>query len=322
MRYARKEQSEPSMSDEIHPEIEIERVTVRRQLQRLAVVAGLLAICFGGPLLRLISFAAHSELFSCILLVPFISGYLIWTIRKTLDFQDIRPCWAGAFVGAGAGAAIIAGYWLGRQGGWVPEMQDYLTIMTLAFLCCFWGVCLATLGSKLLGQILFPMAFLLFAVPIPTGLLHHIDLFFQYTSAATAVGFFKVAGEPVVRDGLLLHLSGIILEVAPECSGIHSTLVLLLTSFLAGYLFLPGYWSRAVLVLAVIPLAILRNGFRVFVLGWLSGHGYPNILNSPLHHKGGPLFFALALIPFFLLLVLLRRRDTRLSKVPNNHLKN
>jgi exosortase C (VPDSG-CTERM-specific) len=321
MSYARKEQNEQTMNAEVHPEFEIERVTVRRQLQRLAVVTGLLAVCFGWPLLRLISFAAHSDLFSCILLVPFISGYLIWTIRKTLDFQDLRPCWTGALLGAGAGAAIIAGYWLGRQGGWVPETQDYLTLMTLAFLCCFWGVCLATLGAKLVGQILFPLAFLLFAVPIPTSMLDHIDLFFQYTSAATTVGFLKVAGEPVVQNGLDLQLSDITLRVAPECSGIHSTLVLLMTSFLAAYLFLPRYRSRTALVLAVVPLAILRNGFRIFVLGWLSGHGYPKILDSPLHHKGGPLFFALALIPFFLLLVFLRKRDTRLSKASSNQPK-
>ncbi len=322
MRYARKEQSEPTMNAEVHPEFEIERVTLRRQLQRLAMVAGLLAVCFGWPLLRLISFAAHSELFSCILLVPFISGYLIWTIRKTLDLQDVRPCWPGAILGCLAGVAMVASYWIGLQAGWAPETQDYLTLMTLAFLCCFWGVCLATLGSKLMGQILFPMAFLLFAVPIPKGMLDHIDSFFQSTSAATAVGFFKLAGEPVVHKGLELGLANITLRVAPECSGIHSTLVLLMTSLLAAYLFLPRYGSRTALVLAVVPLAILRNGFRIFVVGWLCVHKGAYMIDSPIHRKGGPLFFALALIPFFLLLVFLRKRDARLSKVSNNQSKN
>jgi exosortase C (VPDSG-CTERM-specific) len=317
--YARNERIKMYMNGVIDPETSFDRTALRRQLQRLAVLAGLLAVCFGLPLLQLISFAANSELFSCILLVPFISGYLIWTMRKTLNLQEVRPCWPGAVAGWMAGGAIIAVYWLGRRDGWTPQTQDYLTLMTLAFLCCFWGACLAMLGSKVLGQILFPLAFLLFAVPMPTSWLAHIDTFFQYTSAATAVGFFKVAGEPIFRDGLILHLTGdFSLRVAPECSGIHSTLVLLLTSFLAGYLFLPRYWSRTVLVLAVIPLAILRNGFRIFVVGWLCVHIGPEMIDSPVHRKGGPLFFALALIPFFLLLVFLRKRDTRLSKVPNN----
>jgi exosortase C (VPDSG-CTERM-specific) len=321
MRYARGERIELNMNAEIHPEFGLERVAMRRQLQRLMVVAGLLTVCFGWPLLQLISFAARgaqSELFSYILLVPFISGYLIWTVRRTLNFQGIRPCWPGAALAWLAGGAIIAAYWLCRRGGWAPETQDYLTVMTLAFLCCFWGICLATLGSNLLGQIFFPLAFLLLAVPLPTSWLAHINAFFQYTSAATAVAFFKLARESVIKEGLLLQLANIKLEVAPECSGVHSTLVLLITSFLAGYLFLPRYRSRAVLVLAVMPLAILRNGFRIFVVGWLCVHIGPEMINSPIHRKGGPLFFALSLIPFFLLLVFLRKRDTRLSKIPNN----
>jgi exosortase C (VPDSG-CTERM-specific) len=306
------------MNADSHPETGLDQAALRRQLQRLAVVAGLLAVCFGWPLLRLISFAAHSDLFSCILLVPFISGYLIWTMRKTLNLQDIRPCWPGAVLAWMAGGAILAGYWMGRRGGWAPQTQDYLMLMTLAFLCCLWGVCLAMLGSKLLGQIFFPLAFLLFAVPMPTSWLDHIDTFFQYTSAATAEGFFNVAREPVLRNGLYLQLSSLSMRVAPECSGIHSTLVLFMTSFLAAYLFLRRFWTRALLVLFVIPLAILRNGFRVFVLGWLGVHMFPNILNSPFHHHGGPIFFALSLIPFFLLLVFLRKWDTRVSKVPNH----
>jgi len=304
------------MNAEIHGAMGANGLTMRRQFRRLGVATALLAVCFGWPLLKLFSFAWHSQLFSYILLVPFISGYLIWSMRKTLNFEDIRPCWPGAALGLAAGGALIAGYWLARQGGWNPEAQDYLTLMSLALLCCFWGVCLAVMGSKLLGQILFPLAFLAFAVPMPTSWLDHIDTFFQYTSAAAAEGFCKVAREPVWRDGLDLQLTGIPLRVAPECSGIHSTMVLVMTSFLAGYLFLRRGWTRSVLVLAMIPLAILRNGFRIFVIGWLCVHISPEMINSPIHRRGGPIFFALSLIPFFLLLVFLRKRESNAGKGP------
>jgi exosortase C (VPDSG-CTERM-specific) len=263
-----------------------------------------------------VSFAWNSELFSYILLIPFISGYLIWSIRNTLNFEVVRPCWPGAALGLAAGGAIVAGYWLGRQGGWKPETQDYLTLMTSALLCCFWGVCLAVMGSKMLGQIFFPLAFLAFAIPMPASVLDHVDIFFQYTSAAAAEGMLKVIREPVWRDGLNLNLTGVPLRVAPECSGIHSTLVLLMTSFLAGYLFLRRFWTRAILVSAMIPLAILRNGFRISVIGWLCVHVSPAMINSPIHRRGGPLFFALSLIPFFLLLLFLRKRDIRAGRIP------
>jgi exosortase len=157
---------------------------------------------------------------------------------------------------------------------------------------------------------------------MPMGLQDGIDTFFQYSSAAAAAGFCHLIGQPVLRDGLVIQLPGFALRVAPECSGIHSTLVLLMTGCLAGYLFLRHSWTRAALVLAVIPLAILRNGFRVFVLGWLCVHVSPKMYDSPIHHQGGPIFFALSLIPFFLLLALLRKWDSRAGDASKTQPKN
>jgi exosortase/archaeosortase family protein len=85
--------------------------------------------------------------------------------------------------------------------------------------------------------------------------------------------------------------------------------VLLIVSLVAGRLFLRSPWKRTVLALAIIPLALLRNGFRVFVIGELCTHVGPEMINSPIHHRGGPLFFALSLIPFFLLLFYLRKSE-------------
>jgi len=113
----------------------------------------------------------------------------------------------------------------------------------------------------------------------------------------------------MLRRGLVIQLPGISLQVAPECSGIHSTLVLLITSIIAGQLLLRRPWKRAVLCLVVIPLAVIRNGFRVFVIGELCVHISPEMIHSPIHHRGGPLFFVLSLVPFFLLLYFLQRNE-------------
>jgi exosortase/archaeosortase family protein len=75
-------------------------------------------------------------------------------------------------------------------------------------------------------------------------------------------------------------------------------------------------WKRAVLCLAVIPLALLRNGFRVFVLGELCVHVGPQMIDSPIHHHGGPLFFVLSLVPFFLLLYWLKRTEAKDAALP------
>jgi exosortase/archaeosortase family protein len=105
-----------------------------------------------------------------------------------------------------------------------------------------------------------------------------------------------------------------VLQVAQECSGIRSSWVLFISSLLASHLFLKTHWRQAFLVAFVIPLGILRNGFRILVIGLLCVHVGPEMIDSPIHHRGGPLFFALSMIPLFLLLWWLRRQEQRLSR--------
>jgi len=114
---------------------------------------------------------------------------------------------------------------------------------------------------------------------------------------------------PVYQGGLMFRLPGFNLEVVTECSGIRSSLVLFIMSLLVGYLFLRKPWNRTMLALAVIPLALLRNGFRIFVIGQLCVRIGPEMINSPVHRHGGPLFFILALIPLFLLLIFLIKSE-------------
>jgi exosortase/archaeosortase family protein len=116
---------------------------------------------------------------------------------------------------------------------------------------------------------------------------------------------------PLVRRGTVFELPGIVLEVAQECSGIRSSWVLFITSLVASHLFLKSPWRRIVLVAFVIPLGILRNGFRILVIGLLCVHVGPHMIDSVIHHRGGPLFFAISLVPLFSLLWCLRRRERR-----------
>src|ERR1043166_6364619 len=106
-------------------------------------------------------------------------------------------------------------------------------------------------------------------VPFPEVVQRAIETFRQHSSAWVAYLFIKLSGTPVLKQGMGLQLPGFALEVAPECSGIHSSLVLFITSLLAGHLFLRSPWKKAVLGLAVIPLGIVRNGFRILTISML-----------------------------------------------------
>jgi exosortase/archaeosortase family protein len=106
-------------------------------------------------------------------------------------------------------------------------------------------------------------------------------------------------------------MPGITIEVAPQCSGIHSSLVLFISGLVAGHLFLKGTGKRITLALAVILIGILRNCVRIVTISLLCIYVDPGMIDSPLHHHGGPLFLALSLVPFFVVLLWLRRSERR-----------
>jgi exosortase C (VPDSG-CTERM-specific) len=276
----------------------------------LVVFTVVLALCFGKPLYDLICYATHSSLYSHIPLIPFISLYLARLKRPELTRSSEPLRWLAALPWL-AGVAALGAYWFVFRSEWKPGTNDYLTLTVFAFVSLFIGGCLFFLGRDTVRALTFPLAFLLFMVPFPSFLTDWIETFFQYTSAEAAHAMIGLSGTPVFRDGLNLRVPGVPLRVAQECSGIHSSLVLIITSLVAGQLFLRSPWKRAMLAVAVIPLAILRNGFRIFTIAQLCVRISPDMIHSWIHRHGGPVFFALSLVPFFALLLLLRKSELR-----------
>ena len=284
----------------------------------LAVIAPLIVLCFGRPLWDLVRYSWHSELYSYILLVPLISLYLFWSNRPRSVIQT-HPSRGLSLVPMSLGIAVLVGYGLAVASGWNPALEDYLCLMMLALIALVSAAVLFCLGLESLRSNCFAFGMLLFLVPLPDVLIKPLVIFLQHWSANVAAALFSLSGTPFLRNDTFFQLPGMQLEVAPECSGIHSTMVLFITSLIAGYMFLHSRWRRALLALSIVPLALLRNGFRVFVIGQLCVWIGPEMIDSPIHRKGGPLFFLLSLVPFFLFLFWLRRAEHRKSSAPNDH---
>jgi exosortase C (VPDSG-CTERM-specific) len=279
----------------------------RRRLLWLAVTLVALCLAFVKPLWIWLGFAWQNDLYSHDLLIPFISLYFVRLNRS--QFLPATSSIGLALFPLALGIALIGGYWWAVNSGAKLAPADSICLWDLSFISFIYAAVLAFFGRKNFQRFSFPALLLLFTSPFPTPVLEAIEAFLQYGSAYACHGMFWIAGLPFIRQGTAFQLPGITLQVAPQCSGIHSTLVLFITSIVAGHLFLKSRWNRWILTLAVIPLALLRNGFRVFTLGQLCVHVSPDMINSFIHHHGGPIFFALSLIPFFLLLLWLIRRE-------------
>jgi exosortase C (VPDSG-CTERM-specific) len=275
-----------------------------------ACFAIVLLAAFAKPLLALINYAAGSQLYSYILLVPFVSAYLLYLRRDQLPKNyGIDLPLAIVTLTAGLGVLVLI-YWLDfvRQR---PSDNDRLALLTLSFLCFLAAGGFFFFGRGWMRAAAFPLAYLIFMVPMPDAMADALETASKYASAEVANLLFHLSGTPFLRAGLIFQLPNITIEVAQECSGIRSSWVLLMTSILAANLFLKTRWRRFALVAFVIPLAILRNGFRILVIGLLCVNVGPQMIHSLIHRRGGPLFFVLALIPFFLVLWWLRNGEVR-----------
>ena len=287
----------------------------RGPLIRFSVFGILLVAAFSKPLFSLAVYAAGQSLHSHIVLIPFVSAYLIYIRRSSLPTNyTFSP--GSAMIPFVAGVIALAAAWVPGVFGSPLSLNDYLALMALSFVGFLAAGGFFFLGRKWMTAAAFPFAFLIFIVPMPDAMADTLERASALASAEAASLFFNLTGTPTLREGVVFQLPNIAIQVAQECSGIRSSWVLFITSLLAANLFLKSGWRRAFLVCFVIPLGIARNGLRVAVIGNLCVQFGPQMIHSIIHRRGGPLFFTLSLIPLFLLLWWLRRSEATGSQRP------
>jgi len=277
----------------------------------------LLLAAFSQPLLALANYAAHSALHSHILLIPFVSAYLLYIRRDQLPRKYVADLPLGMVLLAGGLSFLLFIYWLNFAGRALAD-NYYFVLLTLSFLCCLAAGGFCFFGRDWMLAAAFPVAYLIFMVPMPDAMADALETVLKYASAEVANLLFHLSGTPFLRAGLVFQLPNITIEVTQECSGIRSRWVLFMTSVLAANLFLKTPWRRLALIALVIPLAILRNGFRILVIGLLCVNVGPQMIHSVIHTRGGPVFFVLSLIPFLLALWWLRRGEIRTRSVKSH----
>jgi exosortase len=184
--------------------------------------------------------------------------------------------------------AIWQREWLGAN--------DFASLTTAGALLFLWGGFLVTLGARAFRAARFPLLFLVFSIPIPLFLLDRFIHILQVGSTEVTQWLFDLTGTSYFRSGFAYQLAGINIEVARECSGIRSSIALIITAVLAGHLFMNSAWRTFVLLIAMLPITVLKNGIRILTLSLLAVHVDTKfITDSFLHHSGGFLFYLPAL---------------------------
>jgi exosortase len=253
-----------------------------------------LLVCVAAfwPLLKaLVHAALDFDFCSQIVAVPFIAIALVYWRRHSI-FRTVR---SGYAIGSLIFVAGLIVYWLARRDAALLGAYDSLSASTLGMVMIWAAGFYAVYGAAAFRAAAFPLGFLILTVPIPNYLLDRSVFYLQVGSTVVSDWLFRILGVPVARHGFLLALPELTVEVARECSSIRSSIALVITCLLAGYLFFRSPWKRVALVLAALPLSVFKNGVRIVTLSLLSIYVNPAFMRGDLHRDGGILFYLLAL---------------------------
>lgn len=217
-------------------------------------------------------------------LVPIFAAYLVWTKRKILLDTRIAPAWSGiVFVVAGLVVLVLGVY----------GAELYLSRVSLVILLA--GLVLCFGGWELLKELRFVLLVLLLAIPIPSILFNEITLPLQILASKLASALLPIFGVPVLREGNVIELPAMKLEVAEACSGIRSLMSLFTLSVFYGYFVEKSSLRRAILAVASIPIAIAANAVRILGTGLFVQYWDPEKALGFFHEFSGWVMFLVSL---------------------------
>jgi exosortase len=238
--------------------------------------------------------------------VPLFSAYILWRERGRWTRTAIKPSNFGLVIMLGAVGLLL----LGSLGA-----EFFTTRFSLLVLLS--GMIIFLAGWAMLRAVSFPLAYLMWMIPIPVIIYNQITFPLQILASRMATAWLELAHVPVLRDGNILVLSNYSLEVVEACSGIRSLLTLMALAVAYGYLVSPRQrWVRYFLALLMIPIAIGTNAIRIMTAGMLAHRFGPAAAEGFLHEFSGWAIFVIALLLMFGSYWILRRTG-RLTRIEN-----
>lgn len=249
-----------------------------------AWVSVLLIFCYAPVLIRLVRQWSSDDDMGHGFLVPLLAGYIVWQRRGEWRALTPRPNWWGLVLILLAFAQL-----------YVAILGSELFFSRTALVISVAGAVLLLGGSRHLRVLAFPIAVLLFMIPIPGILYNKITFPLQLLASRVAEASLTVLQIPVLREGNILQLPSLQLSVVEACSGIRSLLSLAFLSLVYGYLFERKMWLRVLLFVATAPIAIVANAGRVTLTGVLAEFK-PELAEGMFHEASGWMVFMIAML--------------------------
>jgi exosortase len=252
---------------------------------RISVVVLLLGAIYYDTLARLAADWWQDPNFSHGFFVPLFSAFIVWRSRERLRRIPLRPSYWGMAVIVAAILAFIAG-----------TLAAELFLARSSFVLMIAGLLIYLLGFGVFRALVFPWALLFFMIPVPAIILNQMTFPLQLLASRLASGILSVLSIPVLREGNVIRLPAMPLEVAEACSGLRSLMSLATLAIIYGYFAEPRRIVRFILALAAVPIAVLTNAMRIVGTGVTVEYWDPQKAVGFFHEFSGWLMFLTALL--------------------------
>jgi exosortase D (VPLPA-CTERM-specific) len=239
-------------------------------------------------LLGLYEQSTHDKDFGYIPIVPIFSLFVLWQNRQKLKAVKTAPSWTGNPIIMLAMMVLV----LGNLGA-----EVFSSRVSLLFLLA--GLIVLFRGWPFFRAVLFPWAFLILMIPIPKIILQNITFPLQMLASKVSTALLRLLQVPVYREGNIINLPVMTLQVAEACSGLRSLLSLITLAIMYGYLLENRKWVRVVLAFSAVPIAVAANGFRIFGTGLIAQQWGRDKAEGFLHTFEGWLVFVVSLMMLF-----------------------
>lgn len=261
-----------------------EQASDRGYLRFAGILAGICLLAaiaaFSNSLTELVGRWIKQEEYGHGFLIPALTAWLLWTRRAAIVESLGRPSWLGPIVVAGALVMHVIG-----------ELSAMFLFSQLAFIVALIGILLCAGGFALLRITAVPVAFLVFAIPLPYFLESVLTWRLQIVSSELGTYFIRLFGIPVFLEGNIIDLGNYKVQVVEACSGLRYLYPLLGLSFLAAYFFQAPLWQRALVFLSAVPITILMNSLRIAAVGVMVNYWGSGMAEGMMHLFEGWIVF-------------------------------
>ena len=230
-------------------------------LWQLAIPVALILFLYRHAFVKLVDDWVNDPNYTHGFVVPLASIWIVWSMRRTLARTEVEPKTWGLLVIAFALLQLLAGT-LGAE--------NFVANSSLLVLLA--GLTISIFGMCMLRHLLFPIAWLIFMIPLPAIIFYSITFPLQLLASRMASGLLDVLRITNLREGNVMYFSHYTIGVVEACSGIRSLITLLAFAVLLGYIRSMRIWAQIVLAACTVPVALIFNAVRVASAGVLGNY--------------------------------------------------